>query len=158
MKNELNNTIKARGVYEIRHYRNGKLLSEETIDNTSTTAGFAKIAGLYNEDSSGGFKWLALDESSTTYTAASTALGAEATSGGLGRAEATNSRVTTTSTSDTAQAVKTFTATATKTVLGAGIFDTSTASAGTLSAGTHFTAKNMESDDTLQVTYKVKIS
>jgi len=154
----LGDEIKIKGRFNIKHYRNGKILSEETIDNTTTTAGFAEIAGLFNEQTSGGFKWLALDESSTATTSGSTGLAIECTTSGLGRAQATSSRVTTTNPNDTAQAVKTFTATATKTIYGAGIFDTSTANAGVMAAGTHFSAKNLEANDSLQVTYKVKIA
>lgn len=155
---KLGGEIKIKGEFTIRHYRGGKLLSEEVIDNTTTKAGFAKVAGLINEDSSSGFKWLALDESSTATTAGDTGLGIEATQGGLGRTSATNSRVTTTNTSDTAQAQKTFTATATKTIKGAGIFDTSTAGSGNMAAATHFSDKNLEDQDTLQVTYRIKCS
>lgn len=154
----LNENLTMKGQFTIQHYRNHQLIDMEVIDNTTTTAGFAELAGLYNENRSDGFKWLALDESSTAITSASTALGVEATTSGMSRAAATCSQVTTTNASDTAQLEKTFTATGALTIKGAGVFDTSTASSGTMSAAAHFSDKNLETDDELAITYKIKIA
>jgi len=148
--------LQIEGYFTVRHMRGDKILSEETIHNTTTNAGFKEIAGLINEQSSGGFKWLGLDNSGTAAAAADTALASEITTAGLSRVSATCSKVTTTVAGDTAQLLKTFTATATKAVRGVGIFDT--ASAGIMAARTTFTAKNMETNDTLQVTYKIKVA
>ena len=138
----------------VRHYRDGQLLSEEVVHNTTTQTGYSDMSSLFI----GKYKWLALDSSSTAYTNASTALVSEITGSGLDRASATTSQVTTTYTNDTAQLVHTWTASAAQTVQGVGIFDTSTASAGDMPGAAHFTAKNMEANDTLQITYKVKVS
>jgi len=155
---KLHDNYKIKGQFIVQHWRNHQLIDMDVIDNTTTTAGLAEVAGLFNESRAGGFKWIALEESSTAYTSASTALGVEATTAGMGRAAATCSQVTTTNPNDTAQLVKTFTATGTITIKGAGIFDTSTAAAGNMAAASHFADKNLEANDSLVVTYKVAIS
>jgi len=155
---KLNGAVVLKGKFIVRHFRNGKLLEEEEIDNTVTNAGKAEVAGLINEVTSGGFKWLAVGSSSTAASASDTGLASEITANGLGRAAATCSRVTTTVTNDTAQLVHTWTATGTQTVQEAGIFDTSTANGGNMLARQTFSAKNMENNDTLELTYKVKVA
>ena len=154
----LKGALTLQGKFIIRHYRNGKLIDEEEITNTITNAGKAKVAGLINEVTSGGFKWIALGSGTTAATANDTALESEITGNGLGRAQATCSRVTTDVSNDTAQLVHTWTASGTQSVTEAGIFDTSTANAGTMLARQTFTAKNLEANDSLEVTYKVKVA
>jgi len=143
------------GRFGISHLRDGKTLSYEEFNNTVTTVGKAEVAGLINEATSGGFKWIAVGSSSTAAVVGNTTLAAEHTGSGLARAAATCTRVTTDTTNDTAQLVKTFTATATKTVQEAGILDSS--SSGVLLARQTFSAKNMEANDTLAVTYKIDV-
>tara|TARA_Y100000310_G_scaffold257313_1_gene265348 strand:+ start:331 stop:804 length:474 start_codon:yes stop_codon:yes gene_type:complete len=156
---KLQGALVLKGEFTIRHFRDGKLLSEEVLDNTVTNVGKADIAGLINGNRTDLFKWLALGDTSTAAAATNTASAlSEITSGGLGRAAATPTQVTTTLSSDTAQAVKTFSATATKTVRGVGLFDTSTASGGTMASRVTFSDKNMESGDTLQITHKMKVA
>jgi hypothetical protein len=145
------------GVFTIVHKRGDEVLSVTKIHNTATTVGKASVAGLINGQVTDAFKWIALDNSSTTAGVGDTALASEITDSGLTRAEATCSQTTTTGTNDTARLVNTWTASGTKSVRGCGIFDTSTASAGTLGARTTFAAKNMEANDTLNVTYDVKV-
>lgn len=152
----LQDGYKIKGQYIIQHWRGHQMIDMEVIDNTTTKAGFDKIAGLTNENRSGGFKWLALDESSTAYTSDDTTLGSEATTAGMGRAAATCTQVTTTNASDTAQLVKTFDATGTITIKGAGIFDTSTADTANMAAASHFADKNLESGDSLVLTYQLQ--
>ncbi len=149
--------IKEDGIFCIQHYRKGKLLSETKIHNTATAVGKAVVAGLINEASSGGFKWIALDSSSTTATTTDTALATEITANGCARASASCTRTTTDDTNDTAQLLHTWTASGTQSVRGAGIFDTSTQSGGTLLDRATFAVKSMESTDTLAITYKVDI-
>jgi hypothetical protein len=153
---KLNGLITLKGQINFRHYRDGKLLSEETIDNTITTVGIREVAGLINEVTSGGFKWIGLGSSSTSAVAANTDLAAVITAAGLARAAATCTRTITTTANDTAQLVHTFTATATQAVREAAIFDASTS--GIMLARQTFAAKNMESSDTLVVTYKTKVA
>jgi len=150
--------IQLKGEFTIRHFRNGNLLSEEVLNNTVTNTGIADIAGSINGNRTQTFKWLALDNSSTAAAAANTALASEITDAGLGRAAATPTQVTTTLSSDTAQCVKTFEATATKTVYGVGLFDTSTASGGTMTSRVTFAAKNMLSGDLLCITHRMKVA
>jgi len=152
---KLKGQLKVRGYFRIRHLRGDKVLSEEVIDNTVTTAGKAEVAGLINEATSGGFKWIAVGSSSTSASSGDTTLATEITAAGMARASATCTRVTTDDSNDTAQLVKTFTATTTQTVQEAGIFDSS--SGGVMLARQTFTAKNMEASDTLAVTYKIDV-
>jgi len=154
---KLNGVLTLKGRFRIRHYRDGELLSEEWVDNTVTKTGKAEVAGLINEATSGGFKWIALDSSATAATADDTGLASEITANGLGRAAATCTRVTTDDTNDTAQLVHTWTATGAQTVQGAGIFDTSSAASGIMLARQTFTAKNLAANDTLELTYKIDV-
>jgi len=154
---KLNGMMTLKGQFNIKHYnKDGELLSEETIDNTVTNTGKAEIAGLINEATSGGFKWLALDASSTAAAATDTALASEITSDSLKRIAATCTRVTTTVTNDTAQAVKTWNCTATQTVYGAGLLDSS--SSGVMASRATFAAKNLTSGDSLQITHQLKVA
>lgn len=154
---KLNGAMKLKGIFTIKHFdRDGQLLSEDTISNTVTSTGKAEIAGLINEATSGGFKWLALDSSSTATTAGFTALASEVTSDSLARAAATCTRVTTTVANDTAQAVHTWSCTATQTVQSAGLFDSS--SSGVMASRATFAAKNLVSGDTLQITHKLAVA
>lgn len=133
----------------------GDVLSDEEIGNTVTTVGIAEVAGLINEATSGGFKWLALGSSSTSAAAANTTLATEITAAGLGRSAATCTRVTTDGSNDTARLEHTFTATTTQAVKEAGIFDSS--SSGVLLARQTFTAKNMTASDTLNLKYSIDV-
>lgn len=153
---KLNGSVLLKGQFNLKHIRNGKLLSEETIDNTITTVGIREVAGLINEVTTGGFKWIELGSSSTSASAANTTLAAAITAAGMPRAAATCTRTITTTANDTAQLVHTFTATASQSVREAGIFDTATS--GVMLARQTFTAKALESGDTLAITYKVKVA
>jgi len=146
------------GQFIIQHWRDHQLVDMEVLDNTTTKTGFAELAGLAGEVTSGGFKWLALDESSTTATADDTGLAVECTTSGLTRVAATVTRVTTDNTNDTLQLEHTWTATGTKAIKGVGVFDTSTANAGVMLARTTFATKNLEANDQLKVTYKIKVA
>lgn len=152
---KLQGNIILKGKFCIRHIRDGEILGEEEINNTVTATGKAEVAGLINEVTSIGFKWLAIGSSSTAATSANTVLAAEITSPSLKRVASTCTRVTTDDTNDTAQLVHTWTSTATQTVQEAGIFDSS--SGGVMLARQTFTARNLAANDTLQVTYKVDV-
>lgn len=152
---KLRQNVNLKGKFHLRHWRNGNLLSEEVINNTTTTAGIAEVAGLINEVTSGGFKWIELGATSVTAAASDTALGSAITAAGMARAAATCTRSTTDGANDTARLEHTFTATATQAVREAGIFDSS--SAGVMLAHQTFTAKNMEANDTLDVVWKIDV-
>lgn len=142
------------GVFEITHRRGNEVLSVTKIHNTVTNAGRAEVAGLINEATSGGFKWLELDSSSTAVVVGDTALASAITSPSLARASATCSRTETSVANDTAQLLHTWTSSATQTVQGVGVFDDDTD--GIMLAGTTFEAKNMAADDTIEIKYRVK--
>ena len=152
----LRGALTLRGTIRLVHKRGEEVLSEETFNNTVTSAGKAEVAGLINEARAGGFKYIALGSSSTVALASDTALATEITAAGLARVEATCSRMTTDDTNDTAKLLHTFTATATQAVQEVGVFDTPTSS-GTMLGRHTFTAKNMESADTLQIDYRFDV-
>lgn len=154
---ELQESQKLKGEIEIKHYRGGALLETRHIKNLVTNAGKAGVASRIN--GAGGlaqFDYLAIGTGTAAAAAGDTALGAEITTGGGARALATTSRVTTTVTDDTAQNVLTYNFTATLAVTECGVFNAS--SAGTLLARQVFSAVNVVSGDSLQVTYKVAVA
>jgi|TARA_R100001530_G_scaffold127734_1_gene97054 hypothetical protein len=155
---KLNGALSLKGVFNIKHFRGGRLLDEMVVNNTITNAGIAGVAGLINAVGTSTYTYMALGSSATAAVVADTALAAEITSGSLDRIAATATRVTTTVTNDTDQLVKTWSSTATQAVQEVGVFDTSTESAGTMISRATFTAKNLVSGDTLQVTHKIVVS
>jgi len=149
--------FKLGGEFNIRHIRNGQVLSEIKIHNTTTSAGKALVAGLLNGSITDSFKWLALDSDDTAAYASDTALTTEITANGCERLEATCTRVTTDDTNDTAQLLHTWTASGIQAIRGIGVFDTSTQEAGNMLARSTFAVKNLNADDTFKATYKVDI-
>lgn len=137
--------------------RNGEVIDSREIKNLIVTAGKAGMASRLN--GSGGeaaFTYLAVGIGTGAAAAGDTTLGSEITDSGLARAAATVSRVTTTVTNDTARLVYSWTVSGTKAVTEAGAFNAS--SAGTLLGRQVFSAINVESGDTLQLTYDFAIS
>lgn len=136
--------------------KNGNKKLERVIKNTITDAGKAGLAALALVDVGGtAFDYIAIG----TGTPGATALGGEITSGGgerRGGANVTGTRVTTTVTNDTAQLVTTFTFTGSFAVTEEGIFNA--AASGTMLASQSFSAVNVVSGDTLQITHKVKFA
>jgi hypothetical protein len=149
-----------KGEIELSQYRDGELVDHEVITNTISNSGKAEVAGLINEQRSGGFKYLAIGTSATTLTASSNTLGSEVTSvTNLNRTQATASLQTTDVANDTAQLLNTFTngSSNTVTIQEAGMFDTSTQDTAQMLGGQTFTSKSLENNDNLQVTYKIDI-
>lgn len=149
-------TFKIKGqIRLVCHDKDGNLKWDTGfISNTITNAGKAELANLAgNVSSPVAFTYLAVGTSSTSPAASQTALGGEITDSGLERAAATVSRVTTTTTNDSLQLVKTWTATGAKTVEEAGIFNAS--SSGTMLGRALTTSKSILTSDTLTLTYKV---
>lgn len=136
--------------------KEGNIKEERLIENTITNVGKAEIAALMVADVGGtSFDYIAIG----TGTPTATALGGEITSGGgqrRGGADVTGSRVTTTTTNDTAQWVTTFSFTASFAVTEEGIFNA--ASGGTMLASQSFAALNVVNGDTLQITHKIQVS
>lgn len=90
-------------------------------------------------------------------TGGTTALNSEITTNGGERGAATVSNTTTTTTGDTEQWVKTFTFTGSFAITEEGLFDNNT-SGGNMLAIQEFSAINVVSTDTLQITHKVKVA
>lgn len=127
------------------------------VANLVTNAGFAGVASRINgAGAEAAFTYLAVGIGATAANAADTTLQTEITDSGLARASATASRVTTTQTNDTAQLVYTWTASGSKAVTEAGVLNAG--AAGVLLARQVFSAINVVSGDSLQLTYKVKAS
>jgi hypothetical protein len=101
-----------------------------------------------------GFDQLALGTGTTTATASQTALVTELTGSGLAKATAT----TTTATANILQLQHTWTSTGTKAITECGVFNSHTATDGSMLARSNFAAINVVSDDSLQITYKVTVS
>jgi len=126
------------------------------IHNLVTNTGMAGVASRIN--GSGGeaaFTYIAVGTGATAPAAGDTGLQTEITTGGLARAAATASRVTTDVTNDTSQLDKTFNVTATFAVTEAGVFNA--ASAGVLLGRQTFAAVNVVNGDTLQIVYKFDV-
>lgn len=123
------------------------------IDNLVTSAGKAQIALLVGDASATPFTFLAVGSSTTAPAVGQTTLGTEITTNGLERAAATISRVTTTVTNDTFQAVKAWTSTGSHTVEEIGVFNAS--SSGTMLARALTGTRTVVSGEILTATYKV---
>lgn len=125
--------------------------------NLVTNAGKAEVANLVGGVSTPvAFTYIAVGTGVTAAAAADTTLGTETAASGLSRAAATNTRVTTTVTNDTAQFLKSFSVTGTVAVTESGVLNA--ASAGTLLCRQVFAAINVANGDTLQITWKVAIA
>lgn len=117
--------------------------------NTITAKGKEAAQKLLTGQSANAMTYIALG----TGSPAANALGAEITDSGLQRAAATISTSTTTTTNDTAELTKTFSATGSKAVTEEGILDA--ASSGNMGASQSFSAVNLVSGDSLQITHKL---
>ncbi len=133
----------------------GNWKSSMNISNMVTNAGKAAVAGLMTGDVTNFFDYIAVGTGTTAAALTDTALQTEIVDSGLERAVSTNSRVTTDVTNDTAQFVKTFTITGTKAVTESGVLDS--ASTGVLLARQVFSAINVASGDSLQITWKIDV-
>ena len=102
------------------------------------------------------FAYLAVGTGTTGAAAGDTALEAEITTGGLARALATLSRVTTTQTNDTAPLLYIWTSSASHAITELGTFND--ASAGVLLGRQVFGLITVVSGDTIQLTHKFKFS
>ena len=126
---------------------------------TLTNTGFAEVAGLLNGETTGVFEYIALGtDGATGADPTDTALNTETAATDLERQIGTTSRTTTTETNDTATISKTFTNTSSGTVAvtEAGLFDAS--STGIMLSHQVFASVSVEDDNSLQVTFNVKVS
>lgn len=145
------------GVLPLIPHLFGHWANAKHIENLVTNAGLAGVASRIN--GSGGeaaFTYIAIGTGTTAAAAGDTALQTEISTSGGARAAATASRVTTTQTNDTAQLQLTFNFTGSFAVTESGVLNA--ASTGTLLAHQVFTAVNVVSGDSLQVTWKFAVS
>jgi hypothetical protein len=137
-------------VHLVARHANGTVFYNQTVHNLRTNAGinwqFNQMAGT----TAAVCNYIALSNSGATPAAGDTALASEITTNGLARANGTPSH-TANATSYTL--AYTFTATGTQSVQNAGMFNAS--SSGSLCFENTFSQVNMNSGDTLAVTWTV---
>jgi hypothetical protein len=150
------NNLKLKGSYEfeIRDI-NGKVRDSWKVDNLVVNGGLAFITGLLTGTGTVP-TYIALGTSSTAVAGSQTTLVAEITDSGLERAVATDTQETTTVTNDTFQLTKTFTATGSKTIEEAGIFNDPTT--GTMLSRALTTSKAIANGESIAVTYKLVLA
>ncbi len=135
----------------------GRWDTKMQFHNLIPSAGKAGMASRCNGvGSEAAFTYLAVGIGTTAPASGNTALESEITDSGLERAAATCTRITTSVTNDTAQLDKTWTVSGSKAVTEAGALNAS--SNGTLLGRQTFTAINVVSGDSLQITYKFQFS
>lgn len=151
-------TLKFKGTYkfEIRDI-NGKIRDSWTVDNAIMTAGKGELTNLIgNVSSPVYFTYIAVGTSNTAVSVGQTALAAEITDTGLARHIAVATRTTTTTTNDTLTLIYTWTATGSKTIEEAGVFNAS--SGGIMLSRALTNSVIMASTETLTITYTLALS
>lgn len=138
----------------------GSWVTEMELSNLVTDAGKAGVASRINgAGSEAAFTYIGVGVGTTAAAAGDTALQTEkledGTTSAAAHKSATASRVTTDVTNDTAQLVATFNFTATLAITESGVFNAS--SAGVLLCRQVFSAINVVSGDSLQVTWKIDV-
>lgn len=142
--------------YGPQTFLSGSWVWEQKGSNLITNAGAAGVASRIN--GSGGeaaFTYIAIGTGATAAAAADTTLQAEITTNGGQRASATASRATTDVTNDTARLVLTYSFTGSFAVTESGVLNAS--SAGVLLNRQVFSAVNVVSGDSLQVTHNFDV-
>ena len=132
----------------------GSYQEQYATPNLVVTAGLAELAKLaINTGTPTAFSYIAVGTDGTAAAAGQTALVAEITNSGLARATGTKSVVQTTVAGDTSQLLKEFSVTGIKAIKEVGVLNA--ASAGTMLSRTVITTKNVDSGDTIEITYKL---
>lgn len=154
MRKTVDETMHVRGSVCIEQFRHGRRIDVRRFDNLIVTTGLQWFAGALSGDEASpeNMKYIGIGTSTTAAATGQTALVAEVGS----RATGTQTRVTTTLTSDTYQAVGTVSITDTWAVTECGLFSAS--SNGTMAARQTFAALNLLSGDTLQLTWRIKFA
>lgn len=153
-----NDKIKLVGKFKLEHRDvNGNIKSCEVF-NTVVTVGKALITSRLGQSSDAVAAYIALGTSSTAVSAGQTALQAETSATGLGRALATFSQATTTTTNDTFQLTKEFTNTSGGTVVveEIGVFNAS--SSGTMLSRALTGTKSISNGESITATYTLALS
>ena len=126
------------------------------ISNLVTTTGRAGVASRINgSGAEAAFTFIGVGTGTTAAVIGNTTLETETVDSGLSRVAASASRVTTDATDDTAQLVTTFTVSGTKAITESGVLNA--VSAGVLLARQVFSAINVVSGDSLQITWKFDV-
>lgn len=147
-------SLRIAGVFSMVTRRRGRIAQAVISKNLVVNAGLAGLASrIGGAGSEAAFTYIALGTSGTSPAAGNTTLGAEITTSGLGRVNASASRQTTNVTNDTAQLQNTFSVSGSQTVAEAGIFNAG--SSGTMLCRSAFTGQPLLNGDSYQVTYKV---
>jgi hypothetical protein len=130
----------------------GAFSDRRVISNLVTNAGMAGIASRINgSGSEAAFTYIAVGTGTNAAAATDTTLQTEITDSGLARAGATASRVTVDVTNDGARLIYTFSVGGTKAITESGVLNDATT--GVLLARQVFTAVNVTSGDSLQITW-----
>ena len=148
--------LRLRGVFEVLvRDSEGVVKDKRVVPNIITTAGLTSVSALMTYDvGDTGFDYLAIGTGTAAAAVTQTTLVGEAYR--IGGANVTGTQVTTTKPNDTMQLVGTLTSTATHAIVECGVFNA--AAAGTLLARQVFSAINVVSADSIQVTYKVSVA
>ena len=142
--------------HDLQRFPFGSWVDQRQGANLITTVGKAAIADLVGGvNSIAVFDYMALGTGTTAAAAGDTALETEITDSGLERAQGTPTLVTTDTANDTLQVVYQWTASGSKAITEAGLLNA--AAAGTLLAHQVFSAINVTSSDTVQITWKIDI-
>ena len=149
-----------KGWIKIDHFDGvGKLIESVETPNVVTNVGFTEVAGLFCSDVSASytaFDYIGVGTGVSAATYTNTTLGTEITNSGLARAASTGTLVTENVANDSAQFVHQFSVTNTQAVTESAIFNAS--SVGKMLCRQTFSAINVISGDTLQITWKVTVS
>lgn len=141
------------GEIEFKHFSpTGELLNTIKMHNCIVNAGLTVVAKLINGVETDFFEHIAIGIGTTTATATDTQLESEITDGGGERASATTSYEA----DYKAKFVNTFNFTGSYAVTESGVFDTN--SGGNMLCRQTFSAINVGSGDSLQVTWKITVS
>jgi len=146
--------IKLKTIITEEVIRDGKTILKQVSENLTPNTGLAGfIKRMGGDVSTDGFTYLALGTGTTAAATGDTSLEAEITDSGLARAAATVTYETTTTTGDTLQLYKSFTATGSKNVSEIGVLNAS--SNGVLGGRVVKTAVPLEANDVYNVTYQI---
>lgn len=143
--------VELHGSADILHYRDGKLIDSRHLDNLIVNVGIALLAGLTDGSATAYINAMALGTGTIAAASTDTALETEVI-----RVATTNALVTTTVTNDTAQFTGSFSFTASYAITEEGLFNSTTASSGTMLSHMVFAAVNVVSGDSIQYIHKIQ--
>ena len=149
-----------KGWIKIDHMdKNGALIESVETPNMVVDVGFAEVAGLFCSDVAAGFTafdYIGVGTGVTAATYTNTTLGTEITTADLARAASTGTVSQETVSGVTAQFVHQFSVTTTNAITESAVFNAGTA--GKMLCRQTFSAINVASGDTLQITWRVTVT